>query len=649
MTVLALRATGLLQAYGEAGILSAADVHVAQRLGVLAGEPDERVLLAAALTVRGTRHGSVVLDLDLAASTITVDADEPAVEAPITADAGTTADAGGTAVDPDAAPLVTPLPWPAPADWIAACAASPLVTGAAGGPPLRMVGSRLWLDRYWRQETQVATDLLARAADRPADLDLELLKRDLAGVFARPDEADQRLAAAVSALSRVSVVAGGPGTGKTTTVARLLTVLLRQLGPDLRIALAAPTGKASARLEEAVRSAGPPLTEPDRAALASLSASTLHRLLGRRPGVRSRFRHDRDNHLPFDVVVVDESSMVSLTLMARLLEALAPATRLVLVGDPDQLASVEAGAVLGDLVEHDDVGPVTASFGAALAEVLPRGAPPGGRAAGAGADLRDSVAMLRTVHRFQAGGPIAALTEAIRAGRAEPALAMLQEQPAGLEFWELADDGRVPAAAVRAVQDQVLAHEGALVDAARGDDPLTALNVLDRHRLLCAHRVGPRGVRHWDDLAEQWVLHQWAVTPRRDGRYLGQPLLVTANDYDNGLYNGDSGVVVQQGEAWVGAFRRGGEPIVVPLGRLADIRPLHAMTVHRAQGSQFDAVTVVLPLAGSPLATREMIYTAVSRATSTVRVIGSAEAVLASVRRPAARATGLRDRLRGAL
>ena len=251
---------------------------------------------------------------------------------------------------------------------------------------MHLVGSRLWLDRYWTQEAEVAADLARRGADRPDDLDAAALAADLDELFGTAPD-DQRHAIEVAAQSRVGVIAGGPGTGKTTTIARLITVLRRQR-PQLRIALAAPTGKAAARLEEAIHAAGDPLTADDRAALAALSASTLHRLLGRVPAVSSRFRHNRDNRLPYDVVIVDESSMVSVTLMARLLEALAPSTRLVLVGDPDQLASVEAGAVLGDLVEADD--DTTALHGA--------------------------VATLRTVYRFDAGGVIAD-ARAVRARR----------------------------------------------------------------------------------------------------------------------------------------------------------------------------------------------------------------------------------------
>jgi exodeoxyribonuclease V alpha subunit len=617
----ALRTTGLLAIFGDAGVLAPADVHVAQRLAMLVGETDDQVLLAVALTVRGTRNGSVVLDLADAADTIAPDTD-------------------------DAEELTVELPWPELAAWVDACAGSALVTGAAGGPALQLVGSRLWLDRYWRQEVQISADLLRRSADRPDDVDPASLRTDLDTLFDGASEQDQRLAVAVAALSRVSVIAGGPGTGKTTTIAQLITVLIRQLGPELRVALAAPTGKAAARLEEAVHSAAGRLTGSDRAVLARLSASTLHRLLGWRPGSSSRFRHDRTNHLPYDVVIVDECSMVSLTLMARLLEALAPATRLVLVGDPDQLASVEAGAVLGDLVDPNDVGPVTASFRSRL-ELATDAVPSGERVPAPSARLRESVTRLRTVHRFEAGGPIAELARLVRAGRGADVLELLRSSPTGLRFDEVGDDEFVSGAALADVRTAVVRHETTMIAAARAGNVVDALDALDQHRVLCAHRAGPRGARHWSDLVEGWLAAD--VDARGDGRYAGQPLLITANDYEVGLYNGDTGVVVQQGDDLMATFRRGGTPILLPLVRLGDVRPLHAMTVHRAQGSQFESVTVLLPLAASPLATRQTFYTAITRAASEVRLVGSADSVLASVHRPIARATGLRDRLDGAL
>jgi exodeoxyribonuclease V alpha subunit len=587
-STLALRAAGVLADFNRAGILSAADVHVALRLGRIGGETDSAVLLAAGLVVRSTRHGSVVLDLTTAEETTSPEVDEDALDAV----------------------AEVALGWPD--DWVARCAASPLVGG-----PLRMSGSRLWLARYWDQEEQVAAELLERSSVPPADLDTAVMSAGLARLFPDAGDADQRQAAEACALARVSVLAGGPGTGKTTTVSRLLA-LLREQHPDWRIALAAPTGKAAARLEEAVRSSTDRLLPEDKARLGELPATTLHRLLGWRPEARSRFRHDRTNRLPVEVVVVDEASMVSLTMMARLLEALRPTTRLVLVGDPDQLASVEAGAVLGDLVDAESQVPV---------------------------------ATLATNRRFPATSGIAQLAAAVQDGRGSDALEVLRsDDTPEVELVEVADGAALPAYQLDGVRADVTISGLALLDAAERGDAAAALEALDRHRLLCAHRRGPRGVAHWSALAARWIADEHPVVPRVDGRYAGEPLMVTANDYEIGLYNGDTGVVVDDGAGGlVAAFGRGGEPILVPLVRLGAVRPLHAMTVHRSQGSQFARITVLLPAAGSPLGTRETLYTAVTRATTHVRVIGSAEALVEAVGRPAARATGLRERLSGRL
>jgi exodeoxyribonuclease V alpha subunit len=613
---LALRAGGLLGDFNRAGILSAADVHVAQRLGGTGGETDEAVLLAAALVVRSTRHGSVVLDLSSAQESTSPDVDD----------------------DGDAPALDVPLHWPQ--DWVARCAASPLVGG-----PLRMLGSQVWLARYWDQEEQVADQLLRRCGSRPTDLDLDVLAAGLQRLFVAGADDDQRLAAACCALTRVSVLAGGPGTGKTTTVGRLLA-LLREQDPSLRIALAAPTGKAAARLEEAVRSSTATLPASDRLRLGELSATTVHRLLGWRPEARSRFRHDRTNRLPFELVVVDESSMVSLTMMARLLEALRPSTRLVLVGDPDQLASVEAGAVLGDLVERATLGRRTPAVAAALRAVLPA-AVVDEQPVSPAALVRDGVAALSTNRRFPATSGIALLAAAVQEGRAHDALDVLRSGGPELDLVEVADDAPPSPRQLDGVRLDVEGSGVALHEAAERGDAVAALEALDRHRLLCAHRRGPRGVQQWSALATRWIAQQHPVVPRADGRYPGEPLLVTTNDYEIGLYNGDTGVVVDAGrDGLVAAFGRGGAPIVVPLVRLGAVRSLHAMTVHRSQGSQFARVTVLLPAVGSPLGTRETLYTAVTRATSHVRLIGSPQALVAAVARPAARATGLRDRLR---
>jgi exodeoxyribonuclease V alpha subunit len=612
---LALRAEGLLRDFNRSGILTAADVHVARRLAAMCGERDEAVQLATALTVRSTRLGSVVLDLATAAETISPDTED-----------GVTAE------------VTVPLAWPD--RWVERCAASPLIGG-----PLRRVGSQLWLTRYWDQEERVATELLDRCAAAPTDLDLGVLGTGMQRLFPLAADADQRQAAAVCALSRVSVLAGGPGTGKTTTVARLLA-LLREQHPTWRVALAAPTGKAAARLEEAVRSSTAALPAQDRARLGDLPATTLHRLLGWRPDSRSRFRHDRTNRLPVEVVVVDEGSMVSLTLMARLLEALRPSTRLVMVGDPDQLASVEAGAVLGDLIDRTTLGRRTASFAATLREVLPDldvGELP---ESPAGA-VRNGVSALSINRRYAADGEIAELAAAVQNGDGPEALAVLRSGRRSVEFVEVNDDTRptdLDLAGLRAdVQGCARRMRSAAAEGAAG----AALAALEEHRLLCAHRRGPRGVQHWSLLAAAWGADVDDAATRTDGRYLGEPLLVTANDYEANLYNGDTGVVVGDGRGGlVGVFGRGGAPIRVSLARLGAVRSLHAMTIHRSQGSQFARISVLLPVASSPLGTRETLYTAVTRAREHVRVIGSAEVLVAAVHRPAARATGLRERLR---
>ncbi|WP_433303244.1 exodeoxyribonuclease V subunit alpha [Actinoplanes sp. CA-030573] len=591
MTVLverALHATGLLAAFNDAGVLTLADVHTARRIALLGGEPDESMHLAIALTVRALRHGSVCVDLGSVSRTAASD---------------------DNGVD------VAALPWPDPVRWRSACAGSPVVS-ARGEPgrPLRLVRGLLYLDRYWREEDQIGRELRQRAVSPPPPADRARLRADLDRLFGDGDD-KQRLAAAVSCLRRVTVLAGGPGTGKTTTIARLLAVLAAQPGGPLRIALAAPTGKAAARLEEAVREVsrrlpGPPL--PD------LRASTLHRLLGRRPGSRTRFRHHRSHRLPYDVVVVDETSMVSLTLMARLIEAVRPDARLILVGDPDQLASVEAGAVLGDIVAAD--GPGEPGLQAALAEVGEREA------------VVNGVVTLDRIWRF--GGDLAALASAVRAGDDDRVVALLRAGGRQLAFVE------TPAADCADLRTEALAALRAVAEAAGRGDAGTALRGLDAHRLLCAHRRGPYGVSHWTRETGRWLaatdLTAWEP---------GRPLLITANDYDAGLHNGDTGVVVRTPDGPRAAFARGGDIVLIPPSRLAEAQPLYAMTVHRSQGSQFDRVSLVLPPATSPLFTRELFYTAVTRARTGLRILGTEDAVRAAVTRPIARASGLRESL----
>jgi exodeoxyribonuclease V alpha subunit len=568
---IAIGVGGSLRTFNEAGVLESADVHVAQRIALLARETDEAVALAVALAARALRGGSVCVDLTTVAN-----------------------DSG-----------VPELPWPEPEAWLAALRASRLL----GEPPvLRLYGDRLlYLDRYWREEEQVSTDLLA--------LSVPVTGLEVPSRLFPPGYEEQRAAAEIAVSQAVTVLTGGPGTGKTTTVARLLALLAEHAyasgksGP--RIALAAPTGKAAARLAEAVASEVAELDAVDRERLSGLQAVTLHRLLGSRPDSSVRFRHHRGNRLPHDVIVIDETSMVSLTMMARLLEAVRPDARLILVGDADQLASVDAGAVLADLVDglagRDDI----------------------------------RVAALRTSHRF--GKAIGALAEAIRAGDADAAVALLRSGDEHVEYLDVGD-GADPWAPLRAVlvPQALRLREAAMVGAV--DE---ALHCLDDHRLLCAHRRGPFGVQHWNQQVQRWLSKETGQ-PAWSQWYPGRPLLVTANDYGLRVYNGDTGVTVSGPDGLRAVIATAAGPLDFATSRLADIETMHAMTIHKSQGSQADEVTVLMPLEDSRLLTRELFYTAVTRAKTKVRVVGSETSVRAAVARRAVRASGLRLRLQGA-
>ncbi|MGA3256103.1 MAG: exodeoxyribonuclease V subunit alpha, partial [Mycobacterium sp.] len=495
----AASAAGLLRTFNEAGVVDSADVHVAQRLSAMAGESDSQVVLAVALLVRALRGGSVCLDLR-------------SVEAPV--------DTAG-------------LPWPAADEWLAAVRASPLL----GSPPVLRVydDNLLYLDRYWREEQQVADDLLALLTPRAPTA-----APDIGRLFP-PGYEEQRAAAGVALSQGLTVLTGGPGTGKTTTVARLLALYAEQAElagkARLRIALAAPTGKAAVRLQEAVQLEIDKLDAADRQRLSGLQATTLHRLLGSRPDTSSRFRHHRGNRLPHDVIVVDETSMVSLTMMARLLEAVRPESRLLLVGDPDQLASVEAGAVLADLVD------------------------------GLGARDEARVAALKTSHRF--GASIGELASAIRVGDADQVIEALRAADDHIE-WINADD---PTEQLRKV---VVPRALRLRQAAVLGDAPAALATLDEHRLLCAHRRGPYGVRHWNRQVERW-LTEATGEPIWSDWYTGRPVLVMANDYGLGLYNGDTGVTVLHNGGLRAVIASAGGPLEFATSRLSDIETMHAM------------------------------------------------------------------------
>lgn len=598
-------ATGALAAFARAGVLEVADIHLARLLCRACWESSVDVELAAALTVRELRLGSVQLDPVTIRDQITQEILDPAVVA---------------AAEPSqlaALDEFRALQWPEPGSWLAALEASPAVAGPrtpVNRLALRLDDGMLHLERYWQAEQQVAELMAALASRRPGPEQavqeaLEAVRAALAAAGTAPDDAQLR-AALQAHRHRLSVLAGGPGTGKTTTVCGILAVLHRAV-PDLGpVRLAAPSGKAAARLRDAVAGASASLPPDLRPPIAS--TGTVHALLGSK-GPGRGFAQNRMNPLAAGVVVIDEASMLSLPLTARLLDAVGPSTRLILVGDPGQLVSVDAGAVLADVVAE-----------------APR----------LGAD-RLPVTTLTRNHR--SGGAIAQLAEAVRRGDEMAVEATLSSADPSIVFVDR-DPATTPLEELPGVAGEIRSLATRMADAAAEGDDAQALRLVDEHRLLCAHRQGPYGVESW---SAQMVAALAAVLPGlgRSGWVLGEPVIVNRNMRQVEVNNGDCGVIVAQAPVPTVALPgTSGRPRRLPCALVASLRPLQAMTVHKAQGSQFDQVTVVLPPPESPLLTRELIYTAITRAKARLTVVGTPESVRRAVRQPSRRHSGLARR-----
>ncbi|MDF3919148.1 exodeoxyribonuclease V subunit alpha [Salinicola salarius] len=505
-----------------------------------------------------------------------------------------------------------------PQRWAAVLAASSIVAlaGEASGlaTPLVLDGERLYLRRYWQAESGVAAHLRQRLGQPLAVADE--LAEQLAALFAgnqrEGDDPDwQRVACALALRQRLTIISGGPGTGKTTTVTRLLALLQQQSlardGEALRIRLAAPTGKAAARLSESIAGAVGRLEVPAtvRDAIPQ-EAQTLHRLLGARPDTR-HFRHHAEAPLSLDLLVVDEASMVDLEMMAALLEAMPADARLILLGDKDQLASVEAGSVLGDLCAGAGVGdgvgysePLRDYLQAVAGEPLP--------AATQTNPLADHVAMLRKSFRFRADSGIGALARAANAGDGR---GFVQALKGGFEDLATLDIDAT------AFERAIVAGYRELFEALRaGASPSAILALQSRFQVLCALRRGPWGVEGLNERIARALWQQGWIS-RTDGWFAGRPVMVTHNDPQLGLYNGDLGLTLpDEGGRLRVCFPQGDGVRQVLPSRLDAAATAFAMTVHKSQGSEFEHVLFALPARANPIVTRELIYTGITRARS---------------------------------
>jgi len=487
--------------------------------------------------------------------------------------------------------------------------ASSAVSDGAEAAPLVLCGGRLYLNRLWRNELTIARFFSQSEPEAPGDD--ALLTTTLKALFPPTDEVDwQKVAAAVALTRRISVISGGPGTGKTTTVAKLLAALIQtNTQPKCRIRLAAPTGKAAARLTESLGSALRQLSLTDeQKKLLPAEAGTLHRLLGAQPGSQ-RLRYHAGNPLHLDVLVVDEASMIDLPMMARLIAALPAHARVIFLGDRDQLASVEAGAVLGDVCAWVNAG-YTPLRAQELSRLTGTSVPTGeGTEAGA---LRDSLCLLQKSYRFGSDSGIGQLARAVNNGDAKAMKQVFAQGFSDIALKPL----RTTAEYESMLEEAVAGYADYLALLKARAEPADILAAFSQYQVLCALREGPYGVSGVNEQLEQTLARKRRILPSRHSRwYEGRPVMIARNDSALGLFNGDLGIALDRGtglRVWF-PMPDGSIKSVQP-SRLPEHDTAWAMTVHKSQGSEFNHAALILPSQSVPLVTRELVYTAITRA-----------------------------------
>lgn len=582
------------------------------------GESDEAVLAAATLLVAAVRQGHTALD-------------------------PTRPDPGNLLTEQGRQLLDTYTGWPE------RFRRSRLTGDGSGNHPLVFDRGLLYLHRYWHYETGLAGMLKQRAGQTGYAYSPDQLKQTLDPLFPDDDEGtrEQKNACLTALTRRFSVITGGPGTGKTYTVLRLMALLLILESRDLRMVLAAPTGKAAARVKESITRdiEQLPIEDPVRRQIPD-QAHTLHRLLGTIPK-SARYRHNSEHTLPYDVVILDEASMVDLALMHKLVDALPPHARLVLIGDKDQLASVEAGAVLGDICSHERpnrIGPQLAGLRKAA-----------GLAENAGADLdtdgtlQEAVAELTVSRRFRRQQGIGLLAGAVNRGEAGRAAELLDDAQYGDLQW--LKTGR--RSQWQELIEGMIRHFQQLPEL--DNRPEQAFTLLHGRQLLCGHRRGPFGSEQINRQMEARLRPESGRFARAEW-YPGRPVIVTRNDYQLNLYNGEVGITLwdpQREHLYVWFEKPGAEAGTGEIpgfkrynpGQLSHCEPAYALSVHKAQGSEFDEVVLVLPNQLSPVLTQELIYTALTRARRSLTLWGRPDGLQSAITRKVQRSSGLAGRL----
>ena len=608
---------GSLESLNAIGALSTLDLHLGLAVQRLSNSSDAIIGLSAALASRAVQAGHVCLQLDSEDASQLVGDDGEAVRVDL----------------PDAA------------EWRTRLLAGSVVCCEQGDKDrvspshaLILREDNLYLQRYARYQQRLVATLAPRI--RIEAVDRELLGQSVQRLFPQQQNGIdyQRVAAVLAATRNFCLISGGPGTGKTTTVAKVLVILLEQLAASTqvpRISLVAPTGKAAQRLTESLaRSVSDlPTSEAIKTHL-RLKATTIHRALGYQPRTPTHFYHDLTRPLPADIVLVDEASMVDLALMTKLFEAVPARSRILLLGDKDQLASVEAGAILGDLFNEDAGHGYSKQTVQECLEVGSDPLPLSDNAFGP----RDCTVHLQRSYRYKAGGGIGQLALAIRTGD-------------HTAFHRACDDSSITWRAesrlsLGSLRASVEAGYGSLM---RAKSPEEKLEALDSFRILAAHRRGANGVEVVNRWTEELLTTAGYLAGSSGSHYNGRPIMIVQNDYNTDLFNGDVGVIHRATDTGRFYAYFGGSSGVrrVLASRLPPHETAYAMTVHKSQGTEFGSVCLVCPEHASKIFTRELLYTGVTRAKKFVELIGSDEVIATALKSRVRRASGLKRAIWG--
>ena len=610
----------------QKGLLSEIDIHFANFIDGFSPNNDPDIFLAAALVSHATAGGDTCLDLETACENLLA----------------------GTQEDRE------PIERPKLDVWLKKLKNHPAIGRPGEKCPLILdPKNRFYLYRYWDYENTLSKSIEERISKNIGDLDFPRLKHSLDRLFPKTKQPAvnwQKIAAAVACLKHLSVITGGPGTGKTFTVTKVLALLQEQVpGKRLQIYLAAPTGKAAARLKESLEHAKGLMNCDDEVKNKIPSeVYTIHRMLKPIKG-SPYFRHDSDNPLMADVVVVDEASMVDLALMTKLFQAVPENARLILIGDKDQLASVEAGSVLGDICDREVMHGFSDSFMDRIKELTGEDLGQMVQPSEEGSRLQDSIVVLQKSYRFNAKSSIGGLSRAVNRADADKAFAILEDSDEESLNWQT----------LRANEDLIATLSQQIVSGYQSylktKDPAEALQRMRRFKILCALNIGPLGVRAINRLAEQVLSRQNLIQmdPMAENPwYAGRPVLITRNNYQLGLFNGDIGITMpgagaRNEELFVYFPEDAGGVHRFRTYQLPEHETVYAMTVHKSQGSEFDEVLFILPDKDFSILTRELFYTALTRARKKIRIWGNRSIIRNAIAQKIERTSGLRDALWG--